>query len=322
MRRASQLAPTVFLEHVSDFWRWAESGMPNPKLQLLPMTIPILSNSPRAILDTILSTTSFLTWCESHNLVSLAAIDARVFADYQRSLFWQYECEDCHTRVAFEPGRLIESCANKECKAKQSYRLTGRVTRKFVQWQSSHLRVFFNWAQLHGLVVDNPVAHEMCKINSRTFTAVDGRGKYTEMGDAIRRYDDMVIERLCAYIVSPDTDPEEALILYLIIFHLCTVAETCSLGIPSQVKCGPGQTPASSAEDYQYLFLPRSAMTRGRLKPRRAQTKLVFPRKALSWLVPLLERHYERRNQLVSAEHHSYLLAVKWRARHNTPVTH
>src|SRR5260370_25130440 len=161
----------------------------------------------------------------------------------------------------------------------------------------------------------------MWRINSRTFTAVDGHGNRTEVGDSIRRYDGVVIEKLCGYIVSPHADPEEALILYLIIFHLCTVAEICSLGIPSEVKCVPDQTPASPAEDYQYLFLPRSAITRGRLTPRRAQTKLVFPRKALSWLVPLLERHYERRNQIVSAEHHSYLLAVKGRARHNTPVS-
>jgi hypothetical protein len=67
--------------------------------------------------------------------------------------------------------------------------------------------------------------------------------------------------------------------------------------------------------------LPKSVRTRGRRLPTRFDPKLVFPRKALPWLVPLLERHYEKRKEVVSAEHHEYLLAAKWRARHNTPVS-
>jgi hypothetical protein len=43
-----------------------------------------------------------------------------------------------------------------------------------------------------------------------------------EVAEAIRRYDDVVVEKLCAHIVSPDADPEDAIILDLIIFHSLT----------------------------------------------------------------------------------------------------
>ena len=61
------------------------------------------------------------------------------------------------------------------------------------------------------------------------------RGQMIEISASIRRYDDNVVERLCRYMASPDADPEEALVLYLIIFHLLTVTELRNAKIPSLV---------------------------------------------------------------------------------------
>ena len=321
LRRAVESAPAPFLEHISAFRGWAEGGMLNPKLQFLPMELDILASTSKTLGDTIKSISSFLTWCMGRGVVSLEVVDSTLIADYQRSLCWLYECKVCHRRFSFESAKSIERCANPECNAAHSYVRKRKISRSFLSAQTSHLRMFFDWAELHGFISRNPLTGEVCRITARTVTSIDQRGNRLEVGHAIRRYDDRVIERLCAYIVSPEADPEEAIILYLITFHLCTVNELCHLRVPSHVSQESNQTQMYEAQDYEYLFLRKSVRTRGRRLPTRSDPKLVFPRKALSWLVPLLERHYERRKEVVSAEHHEYLLAVKWRARHNTPVS-
>ncbi len=319
--QAVQKAPSHFLEPVQSFKKWAEGGMLNPKLQFLPMELDILASTSKTIHDTIKSISSFLTWCMGRGVVSLEVVDSTLIADYQRSLCWLYECKVCHRRFSFEPAKSIERCANPECNAAHSYVRERRISRSFLKAQTSHLRMFFDWAELHGFIRRNPLTGEVCRITSRTVTSIDQRGNRLEVGHAIRRYDDRVIEKLCTYIVSPEADPEEAIILYLIIFHLCTVKELCHLRVPSHISPESNQTQLYKAQDYEYLLLPKSVRTRGRRLPTRFDPKLVFPRKALSWLVPLLERYYEKRKEVVSAEHHEYLLAVKWRARHNTPVS-
>jgi hypothetical protein len=115
-----------------------------------------------------------------------------------------------------------------------------------------------------------------------------------EIARAIRRYDDSVVEKHCAYIVAPDTDPEEALVLYFIIFHLLTNWELRNLRIPSPAKDDPHVPLTSSqARQFEYLELPLRHLTRGRRSVIREESKVMFPRKALPWLRPILERYYE-----------------------------
>jgi hypothetical protein len=84
-----------------------------------------------------------------------------------------------------------------------------------------------------------------------------------EIARAIRRYDDSVVEKHCAYIVAPDTDPEEALVLYFIIFHLLTNWELRNLRIPSPAKDDPHVPLTSShARQCEYLELPLRQLTR------------------------------------------------------------
>jgi len=321
LRQAVQTAPSHFLEHVRSFKKWAEAGMLNPKLSLLPMELDVLSSTPKTILDAITSITLFLNWCVRHGAVSLDEIDTNLIADYQRQMCWQYECKVCHGRFSFKEAKSIERCANPECDARQSYEEKRRISSRCLARQTSHLRIFFDWAEFHDFVNRNPLAGETCRITSKTVAHVDERGRKTRIGDAIRRYDDSVIQRLCVYIASPEADPEEAIILYLIIFHLCTVKELCNLRVPSRVRLGKGEAQASSAQDYEYLLLSQSAISRGCPRKRRSELKLVFPRKALPFLAPLLKRYYEKRRTLVSTEHYEYLLSVKGRRRHNWPAS-
>jgi len=129
------------------------------------------------------------------------------------------------------------------------------------------------------------------------------------------------VEKFCNYIVSPDAEPEAALILYLIIFHLLTPAELCSVKIPSLIAGLSSGCKSANNQDYEYLYLPARQPTRGKRAISRPSPIIQFPREALSWLVPLLERYYEKRRTIVTADRHEYLLARNWRARYNKPVT-
>ena len=73
----------------------------------------------------------------------------------------------------------------------------------------------------------------MKSLAQNTFTAMNERGEMIEISDSIRRYEDNVVERLCRYMVTPDADLREALVLYFIIVHKLTVTEICKAKLPS-----------------------------------------------------------------------------------------
>lgn len=317
----AQSAPESFRKYVSDFQEWSLSGMLNPRLQLPQIRVDILCNTSKTLLQGSKSLVAFLTWCVEHSIISLPEIEPTVAEGYQHTLFWQFECKSCHKRIPFEPSQSVKRCANRECGATSSYVRVRRHSRSYVRSEISNLRVFFNWAQLHDIVSKNPFSNHLHMKKSRTFEVVNKLGEMMEVESAIRHYDDAKLEKLCAYIVSPNAEPEEALVLYLIIFHLFTPAELCNVKIPSLVNAGSSlATMFHNKHDYEYLYLPLRKPTRGDRSTRRPKPIIKFPRIALSWLVPLLERYYKKRKSVVCAEHHEYLLAVKGRARYNKPV--
>jgi hypothetical protein len=179
--------------------------------------------------------------------------------------------------------------------------------------------MFFDWAELHGLVTSNLFRTIICG-GSKAFTIRDERGEMIEIAEAIRRYDDSVVERHCAYIVAPDTDPEEAIVLYFIIFHLLTSRDLRNLRIPSQAEDDPQGT-LNHAGHFEYLELPLPQLTRGKRSVIRKESKITFPPKALIWLRPILERYYEKRSTIVKVSHQQHFLVGEGNARCHKPVT-
>jgi len=179
------------------------------------------------------------------------------------------------------------------------------------------LRTFFNWAQLHNLVLENPLRHEVFAQN--TFTAMNERGEMIEISDSIRRYEDNVVERLGRYIVTPDADLREALVLYFIIVHKLTVTEICKAKLPSLAAETPNDM-RDRAKDFEFLLLPVRQPTRGQLSRGRENPVLKYPKEAECWLRPLLERYFEKRRNDVGSEY--LFVGPHHRTRNNRPVTH
>lgn len=320
LRRSLQRCPAVFLKHVSGFQQWHLKGMLNPSVQFSPKAEP-LTNAPRTVVERVNSVVRFLHFCVADNKVSLSQIGPSVIAKYQQTLFWQLECKECHSRYPFESPRPINKCANKECEGIDSYVRIRRLTRGTFISNISHLRIFFDWAQLHQMVTANPFSAIHCG-GARTFTVRGSRGELIEVAEAIRRYDDEIFEKLCADIVSPDVDPEEAVIFYFIIFHLFTNSDLRNMRIPAPVKVDRDLPHSSNrATNSKYVYLPLRKPTRGNRSVTRTDTKIVFPREALIWLIPLLERYYEKRTSMVRAEHQQHFLVGERTTRSNKPVT-
>ena len=321
LRRSLQRTPVAFLQTMTDFQQWLVAGKVNPNLQLSLVKTHRLFNAPRTIAEQVNMVVQFLNFCASRNIGSLPQIGPTAITQYQQTILWQFECKKCRNRIPFTSSRPTRQCVNPICVAIDSYVRTRRSARGTLITHMSALRLFFDWARLQKLVEENPFL-TICCGGARTFTVRDDQGEMFEVAEAIRRYDDAVVEKLCAYIVSPNAEPEEAIVLYLIIFHFLTNGELRNLRIPSLVNAGSELPDASRrAEDFEYLHLPLRQLTRGNRVAVRTDTKIIFPRKALSWLTPILKRFYEKRAALVKAQHKQHFLVVEKSAFCNKPVT-
>jgi site-specific recombinase XerD len=321
LRRSLQRTPVAFVQPITDFQQWRLEGSVNPNLQLSLWKTQRLSNAPRTIVEHTNMVVRFLSFCAGRNIGSLLEIGPAVITQYQQTILWQLECRKCRNRIPLTSPKPTEQCVNPGCGAIESYARTRRLARGTLISHMSALRLFFDWAKLQNLVVENPFL-TICCGGARTFTVRDDQGEMFEVAEAIRRYDDAVVEKLCAYIVSPSAEPEEAIVLYLIIFHFLTNGELRNLRIPSLVNAG-FQLPDGSrpVEDFEHLHLPLRPLTRGNRSVVRTEMKIVFHPKALSWLTPILQRFYEKRALLVRAQHKQHFLVVEKSAFCNKPVT-
>ena len=115
--------------------------------------LPIQVNYTRKTIETVIR---FLKWCVKRDICSLANINESTAASYKETLFWQLECSACRKRIPLDFAKTNEICSNQECQAINSYVKIRRLARASVNQSTVNLRTFFNWAQLHDVVPENP----------------------------------------------------------------------------------------------------------------------------------------------------------------------
>jgi hypothetical protein len=306
----------MFVQHVSAFEKWASEGMLNPKLDINLHEAQSLANTSGHTQKAIKTVITFLKWCVKRDISSLTNVTESTAASYKETLFWQLECSACRKRFPLDVAKTNEICSNQECQAINSYVKIRKLARASVTQVIINLRTFFNWAQLHDVVPENPFPYNTDKIR-RGFTVMNKRGQMVEISASIRRYDDKVVERLGRYMASPDADPEEALVLYLIVFHLLTVTELRNAKIPSLAAAENPPGNCDHARDFEYLLLPVRQLSRGRHSPTREGTIVKYAKEAACWLRPLLERYFENRKRIGVSE---YLFGGSYHVTQNRPV--
>ena len=104
--------------------------------------------------------------------------------------------------------------------------------------------------------------------------------------------------------------------LYLIIFHLLTNAELRNLKVPSLTEKN-----VNREDDLKYVHLPLREPTLGHRSLRRTNTNIVFPHKALSWLIPILKRFYANRERLLTGADQPHVLVGRENNKCGRPVS-
>lgn len=252
-----------------------------------------LKNSPETICYSLLRVKHFLWWCDSRNIKCSSEVSVYIFEEYEQFITWKWVCERCNSMLSFDLFGKTPGCNS--CEAVDTMRKTRRSSHATVQIYRSILRMFFNWAETDGLG-PNPVS--AVRICDYTF----------------RHYSDDVISGLAKYIVSPDSEPREALVLYLIIFHAFSVWELTHASMP-------GSEIGSGLSDGYCVLLPRRKWSRHNLSPGRPERRVDFPDSAASWLKPLLQRYEQWRLETLDNPNNTYLLVGVGRARHDNPVS-
>jgi len=173
-------APVMFVEHVIAFEKWASEGMLNPKLAMNLHEAQPLANTSGDIRKTIKTVIRFLNWCVKRDISSLANINENTVASYKETLFWQLECSACRKRIPLDVANT-KSCSNQGCHAINPYVKIRRLARSSVAQDIVKLRTFFNWAQLHDVVPDNPFPYHTDKFRRGPFPVTNNRGQMVEI---------------------------------------------------------------------------------------------------------------------------------------------
>lgn len=258
--------------------------------------------TPSNVRDHLEVLSMFWLWSAQRCINLPHEVQPSLINNYFLTLYWQWQCSSCQTFTTFDPNhRSLPKVCNC-CDAVDSIIQVKRFAQNTVRQHRSKLKVFFDWALINKMVLINPVQRSIQAPNP-----------------TIHHYPLEIIKQLCSYIVSPDADPIEAIVLYLIIFHALSVWELRHTQIPAVIPMHQGIAPLKLSQA-DYLIVPKKEPSRGNHSPGRPSLKLNFPKNALPWLLPHLQRLEQLRQLQNPHACNQYLLVSNLSAHHNTPV--
>jgi hypothetical protein len=126
--------------------------------------------------------------------------------------------------MAFDPRERNAPRMCKHCGTIGTLVKEKRLAQNTVRSHRAKLFVFFDWLKMNRLVISNPV-----------------QSKVPAPSPAIQHYSLDVIKRLSEYLRAADTDPLEALILYLVIFHAPLRLGTAARYVANVSAYAPGR---------------------------------------------------------------------------------
>jgi hypothetical protein len=260
-------------------------------------------SAPSNVRDHLEGLACFWRWCEQRNIHGPEEVHVSLVSEYLLSLYWRWYCSACGGTMPFEPGDRTAPAVCAACGTIGSLTQQKRYAQNTVRRHRAGLFIFFDWLKINRLVIANPVQR-----------------KTAAPEPSIRHYAPEVIRQLIAFLMSPEADPVEAIMLYLIIFHALSVWELRHAVLPTVLPLRQDVAVPTLAEAY-YVIVPKPAATRGDRSPGRPNVRLDFPARAASWLKPLLLRFERQRLQLARDANNRYLFVTPKSARHNTVVS-
>lgn len=185
---------------------------------------------------------NFWRWCAMAGVMSLEGVKAAHVEEYLHILGLKWKCRHCSfTKNLTRRGEVPPTvCENVQCRASDSFEKVIRCVQRTVDTHRAALRIFFGWLKnVEDGIEGNPAPA------ARRRKAEKKRDlKQTRKAEpAIQYYPWEVISALLQSIQDPKMPAEEAMVLYLLLHHACSLWELQTVRIPSQ--CRP---PALGAE--------------------------------------------------------------------------
>jgi len=260
-------------------------------------------NAPLAIRQHLGLLAPFWKWCDQRGIHTLYEISPALINEYLLGLYWQWQCTYCQALVPFASSEKQAPQVCPSCTAIGSFTQIPRYVQNTVRGHRATLWIFFRWARMNRLIVVNPVQRRVAPPEPK-----------------IQHYPQEVVEKLCTYILDPNADPVEALVLYLIIFHGLSVWELQRAEIPTLLPLQE-TIPHPTLDEMYYVIVPRKKPSKGDHTPGRPSPRLDFASVAEPWLKPLLKRFEHQRIHILQNTKNRYLLVSPGGTRRrNTPV--
>ena len=154
--------------------------------------------------------------------MSLKGVKAAHVEEYLHILGLKWKCRHCSsTKNLTRRGEVPPTvCENRECRALDSFEKVIRCVQGTVNGHRSALRVFFGWLKNveDGIEVNPAPAPQRGKAEKKM-----GWRRTRKVAPSIQCYPWEVISALLKSIQDPKMPAEEAMVLYLLLHHACSL---------------------------------------------------------------------------------------------------
>lgn len=281
--------------------------------------LSILSGSPRKLIHSYMTwlrehreshagrkrhleiLTRFFGWCQLESLRFPEEVQREHVKAFLLSRLNRWDCTACKTLSISSVVSSQPEPRCPDCHRLLTHReLSAETTRQY----ASSIKMFFTWAKLHRHVATIPLS-----------------GSIRLSQKAIKVYDSSVLPDLSVYIRHPAADPTGAMILFYIIFYLCTSWELRHAHLASPAEVLSDISSESLENTFNGIYIDNKPASRGAHMPGRSRQFLALPDRRHSWLEALRKRFLSSRSGVLKGCHNPYWLVAPNRSRHITPVS-
>ncbi|HKF47579.1 MAG TPA: hypothetical protein VKB38_09505 [Terracidiphilus sp.] len=250
----------------------------------------------RHVIAQVESVNSLWRWSEEKEVNSILSLNGENINRYLRETFLDQRCR-CGGSA---PRDSSDAAICRTCGSEGPFEQVPRRNPSTIGKARSGISMFFEWAELNSLVTTNPVNASSSTPKNR-----------------IQHCSSDVLVDILDYVMAPDNDPTDALVLYLTTIHLF---EGWELQMAEFPKNESGSAEADLALSYGFLA-PKRSPSLGRPSTGRDMKRITFPEEERPWMEPLLSRFQRQRAGFLNGAGSKFLFVPQGRIQNNIPVS-
>lgn len=263
----------------------------------------------------------FWKYCTKRGVTFMADVKAAHVEEFLYTLSVKWKCVRCsYTKnVSIRGESPPTSCENPACRAVGSLQKILRNKQQSVLGHRGALRIFFGWLRDVEQALEVNPAPIPSKTRNRKRRGKAGRKRPA----TIQYYDWEIVLAVLDAIEDPNTPAEEAMVLYLIMYHGFFVRELLTVRIPPQ--CRPQTFGGASTEPLEDIlkleWQPRRLSRNRQFLGRSADVFTMEPTEE-PWIRNLAARFMYERNRKLRDVANPYLFVAAKMRNARGPVTY